>query len=234
MSIEPDASLLPKAWEEAVFDGGPTQEEFYARVDGLYSVGPADSVFPRRPDVFRAFHLTPLSGVKVVILGQDPYPKKDQAHGLAFSVPEGQNAPRSLGAIYRNLEGDTSIDFTRPKGGDLTQWGRNGVLLLNTALTVQDGRPGSHDRFWADFTNLVLQAVADEERDVAFLLWGTHAATRASRAGITASRPGVIVSAHPAARGRAKALPFSEIPHFSRANAFLNDPIDWHLPTGTH
>ncbi len=143
--------------------------------------GPPTPVYPSSGDVFR-FTTTPLRDVKVVILGQDPYHEPGQAHGLAFSVPEGVTPPPSLKNIFRELDSDLRAasgrmsHYTRPTSGDLTLWTRQGVLLLNTALTVRQADPGSHLDIWQPFTNEVVRAVVDSA-DVAphFILWGRHA-----------------------------------------------------------
>ena len=149
MKTDLDAAELPKRWASALHRHGCDPNAAHALVAGVYEQG-STIVRPQRHDVFRAFHLTPLEDVRVVILGQDPYPSPDEAHGLAFSVPDPLPAPRSLKTVYRNLENDPRVHFTRPDSGDLTPWASNGVLLLNTALTVAQGDPGSHARRWED------------------------------------------------------------------------------------
>lgn len=139
-------------------------------------------------------------------------------------MPEPVPIPRSLSAIFKNLEGDREADvrFIRPAHGDLSGWAKQGVLLLNTALTVEQRNAGSHSRPWKTFTDLVLQIVNEEQRDhVAFLLWGKHAIDRASAVGIAEPPYMIIKSAHPTARGRAKQKPFKACHPFSGANAFL-------------
>jgi len=188
-------------------------------VDDLYKDGA--HVLPERMNVFRAFHLTPLHNVHVVILGQDPYPKREQhAQGLAFSVPDDVDIPRSLNNIFRNLEADEVITFPRPNSGDLTHWANEGVLLLNTALTVTENHAGAHKRQWRAFTDLVLKAILAEQEHLVFLLWGNQAIERADRAGVTEPPHKVIKSAHPRG-GRSRQKRFKDVPHFSSANHFL-------------
>jgi uracil-DNA glycosylase len=190
-------------------------------------------VFPERSDLFRAFHLTSLGHIRVVILGQDPYPRPKQAHGLAFSVPNGVAIPRSLKAICTNLENDPALNFSRPQNGDLTSWAKDGVLLLNTALTVEEGGR-SHARRWKHFTDLVLQVINEECAHVAFLLWGSPAISQATSIPINEPPHRVIRSAHPAARGKTNEARFEDRHPFSEANDFLTshklEPVIWDLP----
>lgn len=233
MTVELDASKLPEHWAEALAKHGFDQDNLDTLVADIYDKSPV-IVFPERSDLFRAFHLTSLEHVRVVILGQDPYPRREQAHGLAFSVPNGVAIPRSLKTIYTNLENDPAIQFSRPDNGDLTSWAKNGVLLLNTALTVEEHDPGSHARCWKPFTDVVLQVINEECAHVAFLLWGSPAIRQATSIPINESRHKVISSAHPAAWGRTNAAPFKDGHSFSEANDFLTshklEPVTWDLP----
>lgn len=230
MSVEPDASRLPRDWEAALFNGGPMQEEFYARVDRLYAEGPPDSVFPKRSDVFRAFHLTPLAEVKVVILGQDPYPTEGHAHGLAFSYKGERPFPRSLGAIFRNLAHDPVIQFGEPFDGDLTPWANNGVLLLNTALTFKaNGSGPSHMAGWQEFTDLVLQTISKSRQGVVFLAWGGPANKKMKH--VDMARHEILRTSHPVARGNPRGGHFRTSRPFSEATRFPQDPEIWLLPT---
>ncbi|GGB19076.1 uracil-DNA glycosylase [Flexivirga endophytica] len=232
MSDEPDASKLPQDWAEALARhgfGGDVDEI----VAELYTGNP--KVFPPRHQVFRAFHLTSLANVRVVILGQDPYPREGQANGLAFSVPEKVDVPRSLTTIYRNLRDDPALQIVEASHGDLSAWGRQGVLLLNTTLTVKEGAAGSaaHRKRWKLFTDSVLRAVNNEQDHVAFLLWGSSAIKKARTVSIDQQRHTMICSAHPAA-WTAKNLPlFGESRPFSEANEFLKTnlglPVNWDL-----
>src|SRR5690606_19947249 len=152
------------------------------------------TVYPPEPEVFAALHLTPLAQVKVVILGQDPYHGPGQAHGLCFSVRSGTVLPPSLRNIYRELHDDLGID--PPRSGDLTAWARQGVLLLNTTLTVRGGQAGSHQgKGWEMFTDQVIRTVSAKPDVVVFVLWGAHA--RKKKALIDRTRHVVIESAHP-------------------------------------
>lgn len=190
-------------------------------------------IFPHSRDWFRALELTPLDRVKVVILGQDPYHGPGQAHGLSFSVRPGVRVPPSLVNIFKELDTDLGI---APAGhGFLEPWARQGVLLLNTVLTVEAGRAASHARRgWEDLTDAVVHAVAAKEEPCVFLLWGAHAQKKAGfvrdvRAG---GRHLVLTSPHPSPLSAHTGW-FGSRP-FSRANAFLTEQgrgaIDWTLP----
>lgn len=228
MSTEPDASQLPTDWAEALFDDKQKLDEFYARVDTLYAEGPAGSVFPQRSDVFRAFHLTPLAKVKVVILGQDPYPTEGHAHGLAFSYRGGGQLPRSLKAIFKNLENDEKIPFSEPLDGDLTPWARSGVLLLNTALTFKAMGPGlSHMRGWQQFTDLVLHTISESKEGVVFLAWGLPAHKKMKH--VDETRHEILRTSHPVARGNPKNGHFRDSRPFSEAKRFPLDAGIWRL-----
>lgn len=226
MGTDTDASMLPDDWAEALRKRGYDEDRLTSLVANIYDGASGATVFPPRSDLFRAFHLTKLKDVRVVILGQDPYPQPGQAHGLAFSVPDRVPIPRSLSAVFRNLESDreAGAPFIRPANGDLSVWAKQGVLLLNTSLTVEQRSAGSHSRLWRAFTDLVLQVVSEECGPVAFLLWGTHAIDRAAAVDITEPPHMFIKTAHPTARGRTKQTPFREGHPFSAANAFLTAP----------
>ena len=239
MIDEPDASELPEDWADALAAQGCDVGSLNRLVGDLYKDGAL--VLPDRVNVFRAFHLTRLQDVRVVILGQDPYPKREQrAQGLAFSVLEGVAIPRSLNNIFRNLEADDAIAFNRTNSGDLTRWASEGVLLLNTALTVAEDDAGSHKRYWKAFTDLVLKTIAHEQEHVVFLLWGNHAIERASMAGVVDPPHKIIKSAHPRG-GRTRQDRFKNVRHFSSANQFLAHhgapKVRWSLiedPAGRH
>ena len=186
-------------------------------------------IFPAGANWFRALDLTPLDKVKVVILGQDPYHGPGQAHGLCFSVPEGVRAPPSLVNIYKELESDLGI--RRPPHGFLEHWAKQGVLLLNSVLTVEMGMAASHrDRGWERFTDAVVQLVNDKQQPVVFMLWGSYAQKKA--AFVDTSRHLVLKAPHPSPLSAYSG--FFGCKHFSKANAFLEsrglDPIDWALP----
>ncbi|MFZ8916528.1 MAG: uracil-DNA glycosylase [Ilumatobacteraceae bacterium] len=186
-------------------------------------------VFPPADDVFAALHLTPFADVKVVILGQDPYHGAGQAHGLCFSVRRGVPIPPSLRNVYQELRDDLGV--TTPSHGNLEHWARQGVLLLNTTLTVRSGQAASHQgKGWERFTDRVISTVNDKHERVVFLLWG--APSRKKKALVDVTRHTVVESAHPSPLSAHNGF-FGSRP-FSRTNDALReagrDPIDWQLP----
>ncbi|MCA0910000.1 uracil-DNA glycosylase [Qipengyuania gaetbuli] len=189
------------------------------------------TVYPPRGCRLKALELTALEEVKVVILGQDPYHGPGQAMGLCFAVPEGVRVPPSLVNIYKELEADLGIP--RPSHGDLSKWGRQGVLLLNNTLTVEAGQAGSHaGRGWDAVTDACVAAVAAREEPSVFILWGSHAQAKAKRIdGLRSGRHHVIESPHPSPLSAHRGF-FGSRP-FSRSNSFLEahgrGAIDWAL-----
>ena len=184
------------------------------------------TVFPPAQDVYAAFELTPFESTKVVVLGQDPYHGLGQAHGLSFSVRGNTPIPPSLRNIFQELFTDVAIQ--REQNGDLTGWARQGVLLLNTTLTVREGEPGSHkNRGWEHITDTVMSALNEKPTRVVFVLWGAHA--RNKKTLITQVHHVVIESAHPsplsAHRGFFGSKPFSQI-NSALEEAGLS-PIEW-------
>lgn len=187
------------------------------------------AVFPPEADVFRAFHLTPPDDTRVVILGQDPYHGPGQAHGLSFSVRPGTAVPPSLANIYKELHADIGCPI--PGHGCLEPWAKQGVLLLNSILTVRAGEAGSHQKLgWERFTDRVIDLLNERSKPVVFLLWGSHAQRKA--AAIDRARHRVIESPHPsplsAYRGFFGSKPFSRVN--AELQAFGEAPIDWCLP----
>ncbi|WP_183167324.1 uracil-DNA glycosylase [Azomonas macrocytogenes] len=186
-------------------------------------------IYPPGPLIFNALDSTPLDKVKVVILGQDPYHGPGQAHGLCFSVQPGVPAPPSLQNIYKELKRDLNIDI--PRHGYLQHWAEQGVLLLNTSLTVEQGRPGSHAQAgWQRFTDRIIEIVSNERPHLVFMLWGAHAQGKARL--IDPTRHLLLKSAHPSPLSAHRG--FLGNGHFGRANQFLEQhgmqPIDWSLP----
>ncbi len=203
----------------------PYWKELQAFVAGERAAGP---VYPPPSEVFTALHLTPHASVKVMILGQDPYHGPDQAHGLAFSVRTGTPIPPSLRNMFTELTDDLAIE--RPDHGSLEPWARQGVLLLNTTLTVRAREAGSHQKKgWERFTDRVIQVVNDKREPVVFVLWGNSA--RAKKALIDAERHHVIEAPHPsplsAHRGFFGSRPFSTVNEALAANG--RSPVDWRL-----
>jgi len=185
-------------------------------------------IYPPGPLIFNAFEQTPFNKVKIVLLGQDPYHGQGQAMGLSFSVPAGIKPPPSLVNIFKEI--NTDIGLPIPNTGDLTPWAKQGVLLLNAALTVRAGEPNSHSKTgWHLFTDAVIKKISDEKRGVVFLLWGSFAHQK--QVLIDETKHHVLKAAHPSPFSVDKG--FFGCKHFSKANAFLVkqgiDPVDWKL-----
>ena len=223
-------NALPPSWRAALEPVLNSKEA--RRVGGWLRAEEAAGrvIYPPRGARLRALELTPLDAVKIVILGQDPYHGPGQAHGLAFSVPDGVRVPPSLANIYKELETDLGVPITR--NGNLEHWARAGVLLLNNALTVEEGRAGSHQSLgWEQITDAAVAAVAERTEPSVFILWGSHAQAKAARvAGLGPDgRHLVIRSPHPSPLSAHRGF-FGSRP-FSKANAFLErngrGEVDW-------
>ncbi len=189
-----------------------------AFVDEEYSHFP-DAIFPKKEDVFNAFNDCALSNVRVVILGQDPYPTRGHAHGLSFSVQEDVKPfPKSLKNIFKELDRDLNIPF--PENGNLLRWANQGVLLLNATLTVCEGKPESHaNKGWEKFTDFVLQKLMSERRNVVYLLWGSKAQSKADF--INSNDNLVLKAPHPSPLSAHRG--FFGCNHFSLANEYLKE-----------
>jgi uracil-DNA glycosylase len=188
----------------------------------------ANTIFPAQENIFAALNLTPLPSVKAVILGQDPYHGAGQAHGLSFSVREGTPLPPSLKNIFVELSENLSLP--PPKSGDLTRWAKEGVLLLNSILTVEEGKPGSHSDFgWQDLTDQIIRIVSEKRERVAFLLWGSHAQKK--EALIDRKKHLIIKTPHPSPlssyRGFFGSKPFEQTNSFLRSQGISE--INWAL-----
>lgn len=187
-------------------------------------------IYPPGPEIFNALNTTPLSTVKVVILGQDPYHGTGQAHGLCFSVRRGVMLPPSLQNIYKEIE--TDLGIARARHGELTHWAEQGVLLLNSVLTVQAGLAASHqNRGWEAFTDAVIRVLNDECENLVFLLWGSYAQRKGRF--IDTQKHLVLKSVHPSPLSANRGGWFG-CRHFSKTNQYLEAhgkaPIDWSLP----
>ena len=222
---------IPESWQPVLEPVLATAE---ARQLGGFLVAEEQAgkqIYPPRGCRLKALELTPLDEVKVVILGQDPYHGPGQAMGLCFSVPEGVKIPPSLVNIYKELEADLGV--ARADHGDLSNWARQGVLLLNNTLTVEAAKAGSHaKRGWDAITDACVAAVAARDEPSVFILWGSHAQAKAKRiAGLREGPHCVIESPHPSPLSAHRGF-FGSKP-FSRTNAFLSDhgreAIDWAL-----
>ena len=219
---------LSGEWEQALKPefAKPYYKNLYTEVKAAYGKG---TVYPPSGEIFTAFHLTPMERVKVVIIGQDPYHEPGEAHGLAFSVRRGIAIPPSLQNIYKELESDLGIKA--PRHGDLSAWAEQGVLLLNSVLTVYAHRAFSHAGFgWQNFTDAAIRALDGVDRPIAFILWGKSAQEK--KAMITNPKRLIIESVHPsplsAYRGFFGSKPFSKVNEFLEKNG--ETPIDWRLP----
>ena len=218
---------MEASWKAALKDefDKPYFQELAGRLHGEKRDG--FTIYPPGGLIFRAFELTPLDEVRVVILGQDPYHGPGQAMGLSFSVPDGVAAPPSLKNIFREIE--TDLGITMSGRTNLEPWARQGVLLLNAVLTVRAGQAASHSTYgWMEFTDAVIRCINERCNGVVFLLWGNFA--RSKRELIDTSKHYVLEAAHPSPLARGA---FFGCRHFSRTNAILTSegktPIDWQL-----
>ncbi|MGI5855699.1 MAG: uracil-DNA glycosylase [Candidatus Merdivicinus sp.] len=205
------------------------RKEYYLRLrQFLKQEYRTHTIYPSMYDLFNALRLTPCGAVKAVILGQDPYHGAGQAHGLSFSVQRGVPAPPSLQNIFKELQDDLGV--TPPRHGCLEAWAKNGVLLLNTVLTVRAGQPNSHRGIgWETFTDAVIQKLNERDQPMVFLLWGANA--RAKRPLLTNPSHLVLTAAHPSPLSANSG--FFGCRHFSKATRFLNQhgiTMDWRIP----
>lgn len=218
---------IEKSWNQAL--RSEFEKPYFAELVRFLHTEKNDgkTIYPPGGQIFRAFELTPVDELKVVILGQDPYHGPGQAMGLSFSVPDGVAAPPSLKNIFREVESDLGLKMSgRP---NLEDWARQGVLLLNAVLTVRAGEAASHSGIgWQQFTDAVISYVNDHCEGVVFLLWGNFA--RAKRGLIDSSRHHVLEAAHPSPLARGA---FFGCRHFSKANQILvaegKAPINWQI-----
>ena len=203
----------------------PYYKDLYKKVLEVYR---SRQIFPNPDDIFNAFHLTPLKDVKVVILGQDPYHNDGQAHGLCFSVKPDVEVPPSLVNIYKELQDDLGCRI--PNNGYLVKWAKQGVLMLNTVLTVRAHQANSHRGIgWEQFTDAVIRAVDAQDRPIVFLLWGRPAQMKKSM--LHNPKHLILEAPHPSPLSAYRG--FFGCKHFSQTNAFLEKnglaPIDWQI-----
>ena len=219
--------MINNDWDSALKD--EFEKEYFKKtmafVDEEYR---NKTIYPPYEDIFNAFKLTPLSNVKVVILGQDPYHEEGQAHGLAFSTPDGRPIPRSLKNIFKEINAE--FDYPIPESGCLEKWAKQGVFLLNTVLTVEKGNANSHsDCGWQTFTDNVIKILNNQNRPIAFLLWGKQAEKKKEL--ITNPNHLVLITSHPSPFSARRGFFGSN--HFKLANEFLKEKnikeIDWNL-----
>lgn len=218
---------LGGGWDELL--GGLFSNEKYSKIREFLKYEYTHYiVYPDMYDLFNCFRYTPLSGVKAVILGQDPYHEPNQAHGLCFSVKEGVKLPPSLQNIYKEIESDLGIK--EPNSGNLTKWAKEGVLLLNTTLTVREHAANSHSKCgWAWFTDNVIKLISDNTENTVFILWGGNARSKVPL--IDSKKHLILQCAHPSPLSAYNG--FFGCGHFSKTNAYLlskgKKPIDWDL-----
>lgn len=215
---------IEDSWKEALKEEfeKPYFKSLAAFVKEQYTTS---QVYPPPKQIFAAFNETPFNKVRVVILGQDPYHGQGQANGLAFSVAEGIRTPPSLVNIYKEIKNDLGKEV--PSSGNLERWAKQGVLLLNATLTVEAGKPGSHQhKGWEEFTDAVIKILNDQKEHLVFILWGSYAQKKGAI--IDRSKHLVLESAHPSPYSAER---FFGNRHFSQTNAYLvmNDvePISW-------
>ena len=214
----PEEIIIEATWKEALMPYFETAK-FKKLMSFVQQEYLTKKIYPKQKDLFRAFNLTPLTSVRVVILGQDPYHGKGQACGLCFSVQGGTPLPPSLKNIYKEIESDHGVkkDFTN---GDLESWARQGVLLLNSVLSVVADSPASHkDKGWEDFTNMVIKTISEKQDHVVFMLWGNFA--KGKKGLIDENKHLILEAVHPS--------PFSAYSgffgckHFSKCNSYLSE-----------
>lgn len=219
--------MIGNSWDnilKEMFDSEDYQE-FFAKIENEYQ---NKIIYPKKENIYNALKLTPYENVKVVIVGQDPYHGENEAHGLSFSVQKGIKIPPSLKNIYKELLNDLNI--VEPNCGDLSGWAKEGVLLLNSVLTVEKDKPASHAKIgWNKYTDYIIKKINEKETPVVFILWGNFAKTKKGL--ITNNKHLIIESAHPspfsARNGFFTSKPFSKTNEFLRENNIK--PINWQL-----
>ncbi|MEO9005211.1 MAG: uracil-DNA glycosylase [Ginsengibacter sp.] len=219
---------IEESWKEVLKD--EFNKEYFQHITMLIKTETTlgKVIYPPGPLIFNAFKQTPFSKVEVVIIGQDPYHNKGQAHGLSFSVPDGVAKPPSLINIFKELKKDLGIEIS--KNGNLEKWASQGVMLLNASLTVRQNEPGSHAKIgWLQFTDQVIKKISDEKEGIVFILWGKFAQEKQSL--IDETKHFVLKAAHPSPFSADKGFFGSK--HFSKTNELLvkqhKAPIDWKL-----
>lgn len=224
-----DRIKLEPSWKEALRDefDQPYMAELRSFLQQERAAG--KEIYPPGPMIFNALNSTPLDKVKVVILGQDPYHGPGQAHGLCFSVQPGVPAPPSLVNIYKELKRDLNIDI--PSHGYLQSWADQGVLMINTTMTVERANANAHkDKGWQFFTDRIIEVVSAHQPHLVFMLWGAHAQSKQKL--IDATKHLVLTSVHPSPLSAYRG--FLGCGHFSRTNKFLEQngetPIEWRVP----
>jgi len=227
LQLDPSTVRIEPSWKEAL--SAEFTKPYFAQIKQFLSEQKAagKTIFPPGPLIFNAFDKTPFAKVRVVILGQDPYPGPGQAMGLCFSVPRQIPIPASLRNIYKELHRDLGIQA--PNHGDLTSWTDQGVFMLNAILTVEKNLAGSHSKIgWQLFTDAVIKKLSDQNRGIIFLLWGNYA--RSKKVLVDLDKNVVLEAAHPSPLARDA---FKGCSHFSKVNQLLSNrgetPINWEI-----
>lgn len=225
-----DNVRLPEDWKNALADELTSDNMDNLRAFLKEAYQSSNSIYPPAPLMFNALNLTPLSEVKVVILGQDPYHGPGQAMGLSFSVPKTIPKPPSLNNVLKEMADDIGTSYSAH--GDLTYWAQQGVLLLNSSLTVSEGEPNSHqNKGWEQFTDAVIDVVNEQTEHTVFILWGSKAQKKGKY--IDTSKHLILTAVHPSPLAANRGGFFGSKP-FSKTNDYLSQhgrtPIDWQLP----
>ena len=213
-------------WEN-IINSENKKEYFKSLITFIKSSYRNKTCYPPINLIFQAFKICPFSSLKVVILGQDPYHGKSQANGLSFSVSKTTNHPPSLINIFKEIQDDINIDY--PKCGDLSSWGKQGVLLLNSTLTVEEGKPGSHqNKGWETFTDEIIKDISNCKKNIVFMLWGNYSKMKSKL--IDGSKHLILTSGHPSPMSANRGYWFGN-KHFSKANKYLikqkRESIQW-------
>ena len=213
-------------WEN-IINSENEKEYFKSLITFIKSDYRNKTCYPPINLIFQAFKICPFSSLKVVILGQDPYHGKSQANGLSFSVSKTINHPPSLINIFKEIQDDINIDY--PKCGDLSSWGKQGVLLLNSTLTVEEGKPGSHqNKGWETFTDEIIKHISNCKKNIVFMLWGNYSKMKSKL--IDGSKHLILTSGHPSPMSANRGYWFGN-KHFSKANKYLikqkRESIQW-------
>lgn len=225
-----DNVRLPEDWKLALADQLTSDNMDNLRAFLKQAYQSDDSIYPPAPLMFNAFNLTPLAHVKVVILGQDPYHRPGQAMGLSFSVPKTMPKPPSLNNVLKEMADDIGTSYSAH--GDLTYWAQQGVLLLNSSLTVKEGEPNSHqNKGWEQFTDAVIDIINQQTDHIVFILWGSKAQKKGKY--INTDKHLILTAVHPSPLAANRGGFFGSKP-FSKTNDYLKQygktPIDWQLP----
>ena len=216
---------IEDSWKEVLHD--EFEKEYFSRlVEFVHKEYQTRTIFPKGKHIFKSFNLCPFHSVKVVLLGQDPYHGIGQAHGLSFSVPKGITIPPSLHNIFKEI--NRNIEHPIPNHGNLTRWAKQGVLLLNSILTVRAHQAGSHQgKGWETFTDSVIKILSNKKEHLVFLLWGSFAKSKVLL--INHNKHLTLLSAHPSPLSAHRG--FNGCAHFSKTNHYLTEkdiqPIDW-------